>query len=393
MRKSISLVGLGLFLVLLFSQNGSFLVFPAYGLEAETPNISLEFKDAQVVDILKIIAERAGLNIVVSGNIGLKMISVHFADLGYDQALQQTADQAGMTQIKLFGGKIRVFGDARRLTSSSKVSPPLFPESAAPISMDFRQADIRDLAKIVSTRCGGNILLNKSIRGNLGCRFSNTPWNEALAALALATEADLELCGSTVVMADRKHLEEMRLSTIPSSDANSQKRSISIHDTDLRDVFGLAARSFGRDFIAGPTVRGNVTVQLINLPEDELITLLARTNGFEAERFGSLWVLDDPLRLAENHKKLTLAARESADSRIHVDFRDATLTEIFTLVSSRTLPKVQVNVQTDQHLTLKSTKMDGESVLKLVAIMAHLVWREENGTLIFSSQPNEKDPK
>jgi type II secretory pathway component HofQ len=70
------------------------------------------------------------------------------------------------------------------------------------ISMDFRDADIRDVCKIMTEKGGLGLSIEKSVRGNVTIRFKDQTIEECLTLLLSANGFDWELQNKTVVVAD-----------------------------------------------------------------------------------------------------------------------------------------------------------------------------------------------
>ncbi|MFZ2960563.1 MAG: secretin N-terminal domain-containing protein [Candidatus Ozemobacteraceae bacterium] len=76
------------------------------------------------------------------------------------------------------------------------------------ISLDFRDADIRDILKIIAQKSGTNIIAEKSVRGNVTVRLNDVYYEEAMNLIAKTNGFAVRKIGNTWVLADEKKLIE-----------------------------------------------------------------------------------------------------------------------------------------------------------------------------------------
>ncbi|MBF0501747.1 MAG: hypothetical protein HQM09_16530 [Candidatus Riflebacteria bacterium] len=372
------------------------LVWPWSGVawaQAEKPRLSVDLRQTATAGILKVVAARCGTNYVIRERANDLLLSATFSDLTCDEAFAYIASQAGLIQRRSVDGRTAIFRDPEH-SKEPDVWPNLGSGSAQTasvnISLDFKQADVRDLVKIIAARAGVNILLHKVVRGNLSCYFNETPWYEALAALAVACNVEAEWCGSTVIVGERRDMAFMRLPEYSLNNVSAPRRSLNVHDLDLREAFGLAARAFGRDFITGVGVRGNITVSLNDITEDELLPLLAHSNGFDTMRYGGLWIIDDPRHIPELKNRIVERVVETATAGIRLSFHDASLPDVIRLAAKQVSCPVKTDASSNKRVTLDIGHLDAVSVLRVLAAVAGLSIQEGvDGITMFEAH----DPK
>ncbi|MFZ2960690.1 MAG: hypothetical protein WA705_27735 [Candidatus Ozemobacteraceae bacterium] len=346
--------------------------------------VSVDFKQAFALDILKLVAMRGGMNIVVSKKGGNVPVTVNFTDLTCVEAFGRVTSQAGLTMRRL-GSSTFVFLDAGAPPPSEEIQHfgPGF--SSETISLDFRQADIRDLLRIIAKKAGVNILPHKSVRGNVSCLFRDLPWNEALRALLIGCRLEAVRCGDTVVVGDSRILCEMSVVASNSTLISASKRSLQVNDTDIRDAFGLAANSFGRSFLTGVSVRGNVTVSLLDLPENELLPLLARANGFDAVFLKGVWILDDGRLVSTYQEKLSGFSNATASEGIQLSFRDSSCADVLRLVAAKAPFSVKIEVPADLKITLNLKDVSPVFALHALAVAGRLSCEEQPDKSLYIS--------
>ncbi|MBF0546603.1 MAG: hypothetical protein HQM08_19310 [Candidatus Riflebacteria bacterium] len=86
--------------------------------------------------------------------------------------------------------------------------PPNMAKAEDNISLDFRDADIRDIIKIIAQKSGANIIAEKSVRGNVTVKLNDVYYEEAMNLISKTNGYAVRKIGNTFVLADEKKLVE-----------------------------------------------------------------------------------------------------------------------------------------------------------------------------------------
>ncbi len=76
------------------------------------------------------------------------------------------------------------------------------------ISLDFRDANIRDLLKVIAQRSGTNIIAEKSVSGNVTVKLSDVYYEEAMNLIAKTNGFAVRKIGNTWIVADERKISE-----------------------------------------------------------------------------------------------------------------------------------------------------------------------------------------
>lgn len=147
--------------------------------------ISLDVKDVDIKDVLKLIAKQTSLNIAIHKNVSTKA-GVHLENVTALQALETLCKTYDM-KYSFKEGIISVFPlETEASVLSSKSSMP--EGFRRKISLDFRDTDVRAIIGIIAKVSGANIVVHK----NVGCRATlslvDATIEQALNALCAATD-------------------------------------------------------------------------------------------------------------------------------------------------------------------------------------------------------------
>jgi type IV pilus secretin PilQ/predicted competence protein len=120
-----------------------------------TKTVSLDAEDAYIPSVLKILAEKGGLNIITGPGVSNARISIHMKDVPIDQAVNLVVRAAGLAYERI--GNSVLVGDAQSLKEETGLSSYI-------IDLKFADANevkaaIADLADKVQVDKSGNRLI------------------------------------------------------------------------------------------------------------------------------------------------------------------------------------------------------------------------------------------
>ncbi|MBF0499831.1 MAG: hypothetical protein HQM09_06850 [Candidatus Riflebacteria bacterium] len=145
-------------------------------------------------ELLKVVARFSNQNIVVAGPLAPVPVDVDQKEISASEAIQLVASQAGMVAFFRYGIWIcsfpEILTDQNQMVFSGKI------EGTKWISLDFLDADIRDIIRIVADHSDNKASSESKIRGNVSCRFEQVLPEPALRALTTA-------CGYSCTVQDK----------------------------------------------------------------------------------------------------------------------------------------------------------------------------------------------
>jgi type II secretory pathway component GspD/PulD (secretin) len=126
--------------------------------------VTLHVKDQPVVDVIKYIAERAGVNIVPADGIDEK-VTVDLDLVPWRLALEIVAEKAGCVVIEKAANVIRI-------------------EQPPRVTFEFTGADIRVVVDAIAKVAGASVVLAPNVEGAVYLRINDVPWKTALDTVA-----------------------------------------------------------------------------------------------------------------------------------------------------------------------------------------------------------------
>ncbi|MFZ0735556.1 MAG: type IV pilus secretin PilQ [Candidatus Acidiferrales bacterium] len=143
------------------------------------------------------------------------------------------------------------------------------------------------------------------------------------AALASASEPKIALASSTTAAANPSDITrpgatvaQAAATPAPAAKYSGEPISVNLKDVDLRDFFRLIHEISGLNIVLDPSVKGNLTIVLDDVPWDQALDIVLKNNDLEKQLDGNVLRIatqDTIKKEAEETRDLAKAQAESAD--------------------------------------------------------------------------------
>jgi TonB family protein len=140
--------------------------------------MDFHFDNADLFDVLRIIAKIQDINIVVDPGLTGYKVTCRMKQVPWDQALDWMLQLNGLDMI--FKGNVLRILKAGPKNKYLKKSLAGKMYSGKPFGMNFKNADIRDVMKIIARITGMTIDVEPEVKGRVTCQLQNIPWDQAL---------------------------------------------------------------------------------------------------------------------------------------------------------------------------------------------------------------------
>ncbi len=97
-----------------------------------------------------------------------------------------------------------------------------------PISLDFKNADIQNVLRIIADVSGLNIVATEDVSGKVTIRLKNVPWDQALDVILQANGLDKERQGNVIRISSLDRLREEREKAKAAQDALTQAEPLQV---------------------------------------------------------------------------------------------------------------------------------------------------------------------
>lgn len=130
------------------------------GMIDDAATITIDVKDRPLEDVLKLIRDKSGANILLAPGVREK-VTIAFSGVPWREALELVAEQARCIVVESRG---RVF----------KVEKP------EPVTMSFEDEDIRKVIQAIAKKAGANVVVAPDVKGLVTLELVDRPWRDAL---------------------------------------------------------------------------------------------------------------------------------------------------------------------------------------------------------------------
>jgi beta-lactamase regulating signal transducer with metallopeptidase domain len=135
--------------------------------------ITVRLQDADVRDILSLLAHGGGRSVYINSRVGGK-ITIQFSDTKSSEALDTVLRMQGL--VKRQEGNSIYIDPAP--TASGTTAQPTY--TGQRINLHFQDVEIRTILRIIAETQNQNIVVNKNVQGKTSIDLKDTPWDEAL---------------------------------------------------------------------------------------------------------------------------------------------------------------------------------------------------------------------
>lgn len=183
---------------------------PAPAAAPEAPSakrVSLSFVQAEVRDILTILSEQAGINIVAAPGVQGK-ISITVKDVSPEEALDAICASANLTYQLISKSYVVYPANA----SAPTVATPLARRGivAKTVSLNVKNVELQRVLEDLATQSGNDIVIFGNLQERVSVRLSHTGFEEALSIVLFGTrysyvkQRDVFMVGDAQTMTNRQ---------------------------------------------------------------------------------------------------------------------------------------------------------------------------------------------
>ncbi|MBI5748199.1 MAG: type IV pilus secretin PilQ [Nitrospinae bacterium] len=110
-----------------------------------------------------------------------------------------------------------------------------------------------------------------------------------------------------------------------------RKISLDFQDADINNILRLIAEVSELNVITSENVKGKVTMRLINIPWDQAMDVILKTNQLDMIREGSIIRIAPATKIAEERKAFNEAKKAAVESKVVEEEVEELTTEIFSI--------------------------------------------------------------
>lgn len=284
------------------------LVFAFHPVSAETQarkkapkTLTLDFKDADVRDILRAIGTQFRINIVIDQNVSGK-ITVHLDNVPLLDGLRMLLESNGFTFEKK--------GEIYYVKKLEKDRFMNIQATATTLTIDVRNKDIHEVLREISNQSGINIVADQSVRGDITGLLHDVPLEIGLSSLLSANgyllrkKAGIYQVTKAAGEAGRRKMLAITVQEIEPSPPDTTKSSVTpplpggltpngrgmkegrysvtmdVSDADLGSVMDEIASQTKMNIVTYGDLRGTVNAKIEKMPLENALNLIFQGTNY-----------------------------------------------------------------------------------------------------------------
>jgi type IV pilus assembly protein PilQ len=252
--------------------------------EDTQPTMSLDFKDADIRDILRAIGTKFGINLVVDRQVK-GHVTVHLQNVPVIDGLRMLLESNGFALNDKGNGLYQVERAETRGKMTVTVVDGL-------LSLDVQQAEVGEVLREISQQSGISIVADQTVKGRISGVLYDVDVEKGLSAFLSANGFLLKRRGNIyeVTRAAGKPGGRKGLTVIVEE---GQFVTLDVSDADVGDVLDEISYQSGISIVQYGTIRGTVNARLERVTLDEAFSLLLQGTQYTYRKSNDIYLIGD----------------------------------------------------------------------------------------------------
>jgi type IV pilus assembly protein PilQ len=278
--------------------------------------MSLDVKDTEITDVIRMISKGYGLNIILDRDISGK-VTLHLTDAPIIEGLNTLAESNGWELIKE-GSVYRIRKPIAQTKSSVRFS-------RGKLTVDLQNIDVTDFIKEVSSKTAVSIVQDSKLKGTVSGKLYQVPLEDGLKAILEANGFEVtkrknifmvssSSSGSTTSSRSSRFSSSRRSSSptggggIKDINYSDGYLTIDVANGNLEDVINIIADESETEIIIYGRLSGEVNAKLDSISLTEGLALLLGGTKFTFIQKDNVILIGD--RNTASHSGKTLSTSE-----------------------------------------------------------------------------------
>lgn len=239
------------------------------------------------------------------------------------------------------------------------------PDTTRTMTLDFKDADIRDILRAIGDQFGLNIIVDQAVEGNVTIHLHEVPVFEGLELLLKKNGFRLEREGNTFVV----NRSEGQIDI----EATDELLSIDVTNAEITAVLRVISQQSGINIVSDQTVRGPVSGMLHDVEFDTGLASFLSANGYILRKRGNVYEVSRAAGRPGAKKGLSVTIEEGL--LVSLDVSDADITDVLDEIALQTDIDIIRYGDVRGLVNAKLTRVPLEQVFRLLFQGTNLTYR------------------
>lgn len=267
-----------------FSQRGG-------GRRKPEKTFTIDFKDADIRDVLRAVGMEFGLNIVMDENVKGK-VTVHFEKVPLIEGLRMLLESNGFT--------FEQTGEIYYVRKSDRDKIMNIQATPSRLTLDVKNKDIQEVLREISKQSGINIVTDPSVKGDISGLLHDVPMEQGLTSLLssagymLRKKAGIYEVTKAMGEPGRRKGLAVNVETLGDSASGFEKVvTVDLNDADIGSVMQEVATQTGMNIVTYGEVKGLVNAKLDKMPLDDALSLIFQGTNYTYKKVDNVYLVGD----------------------------------------------------------------------------------------------------
>jgi type IV pilus assembly protein PilQ len=249
-------------------------------------------------------------------------------------------------------------------------------------TIDFKEADIRDVLRAIGMEFGLNIVMEENVKGKVTVHFENVPLIEGLRMLLESSGFTFEQKGEIF------YVRKSDKDRIMNVQASSSRLTLDIRNKDILDVLREISKQSGLNIVTDPSVKGEISGLLNDVPMEQGLTSLLSSAGFMLRKKTGIYEVTKALGEPGRRKGLAISVETFGDSIggfqkvVSLDLSDADIGTVMQEIATQTGMNIVTYGDVKGLVNARLDKMLLDDALSLIFQGTNYTYRKDDNVYL-----------
>jgi type II secretory pathway component GspD/PulD (secretin) len=274
--------------------------------------IDLDFKNADVKDVLRVLAAQNGANFLIDEEVS-GTVTIHLTKVTFEDALNIVTVSNNLRYSKQ--------NNVYQITQiDNAVLNVEYKDNT--LSVEAQNAKIAQLTQVIAQKTGLNLVPDPNIKDRITIRLLHIPIENALESILLQANCITEKKGAVTFIRKRNVNQQDFMVNF-----QNDLLSIDAQNVPLSALTRVITEKTGVSVVPNQDVNNSISIFLQNLPLTDALTLLCNANNLQLMNSGDAWRIARAASLGPSGQNLNINY-DSRNKLFDVEVQSASLTTV-----------------------------------------------------------------
>ncbi len=274
--------------------------------------IDLDFKNADVKDVLRVLASQNGANFLIDNEVS-GTVTIHLTKVTFDDALNIITQSNNLRYIK----QNNVYQITQIDNSVLNVE-----YSNNLLSVEAKEAKLLQLVQAIAQKVGMNLVPDPDIKDRITIRLQQIPVQNAMDSILIQANCTAEKNGAVTFIRKKSSLQADFTVKY-----QNNLLSLDAQNAPLAALTRAITEKTGVSVIPNQDLNMNISIYLQNLPLPDALTLLCSANNLQLMNSGESWRISRAPTMGPGGQNMNINY-DSKEKLFDVEVQSSSLTTV-----------------------------------------------------------------